>query len=876
MKHRMKTALLRVLALTIALFIGGYSAAKAAEATKVEVGTVVTDPGTTVSVDVSITNNPGILGTVIKINYDDDLVLKAASAGEAFSPLTMTKPGQYKNGCKFGFDGQDLEADDIKDGTILTLTFEVPADGGAGQEYGIHVTLDSPVDVYLNPVNVTTTPGSIKITGGTSSDAIPESLSATKGVIEYDVGDALAIDDLQVWTVYSDESIQVLESGQYTVDASRIDMSAPGTYDLIINAIVDEEELTTSIPITVNAVLESITAKMAKTTFPAGADIDLSGLTVMAYYTGHSTHKVTDYTTNASQIDMSVIGTKTLEISYTEGGRTVTTSVGIVVKPVLKSLEVSKETTSYELNGTLSLDDLTVKAVYLGQDPKTLSPNDYEVDDSAVDMGRVGTYGLTVGYTEDGVTITEVVTITVNSKLKSLHATKAKTSYLVDEVFSVDDLKVFAIYSGNVSRELQQGEYEVLIEDIDLSAAGEQWFTVSYTEGGKTVTASIGITVSPYVRYISLSKTNIIYGIGDVIDLSDLTVTATYSDDSSAVVTEYETNIDDIDMNTAGQKNLTVTYNQNGNAIIASIPIVVIESSNPEDKYDIADAYVWNIDDEYCTGKPIEPGVIVFYDDELLIDGIDYTVIYSDNTAVGIATVKIYGMGTYTGFTEVTFNILEPFFIDANPADEKNHGAEVNWMGISGISEGWKVAAGREYRGLLNVKRCDFAAFLYRMADLSDDGLRNDSIALNDQELEDTLSRIKDCSIDTPHSAEIAWMVENEISKGWPIGKDGSSVNFRPMANVARQDMAAFLYRYADLQDDGYQNSSLKWGDVEVEFSDVSFSDSANHGNEVGWLASVGVARGWGMKDGTSQFRGTRSVARQDMAAFMKRLYSYL
>ncbi|MCR4870480.1 MAG: hypothetical protein K5859_04165, partial [Atopobiaceae bacterium] len=59
-------------------------------------------------------------------------------------------------------------------------------------------------------------------------------------------------------------------------------------------------------------------------------------------------------------------------------------------------------------------------------------------------------------------------------------------------------------------------------------------------------------------------------------------------------------------------------------------------------------------------------------------------------------------------------------------------------------------------------------------------------------------------------------------------------------------------------------------------FSDVRHGDEANHAAEVEWLASVGVTKGWDMHDGTFQFRGTNIVARQDMAAFMYRLYTYL
>ena len=119
---------------------------------------------------------------------------------------------------------------------------------------------------------------------------------------------------------------------------------------------------------------------------------------------------------------------------------------------------------------------------------------------------------------------------------------------------------------------------------------------------------------------------------------------------------------------------------------------------------------------------------------------------------------------------------------------------------------------------------------------------------------------------------EVAWMIRSGISQGWK-NKDGKTVSFRPMAQVARQDMAAFLYRFADLQDDGVQNRSLENGPEKVTFSDVRHGDEANHATEVEWLASVGVTKGW--KVGSKyEFRGTKTVARQDMAAFMYRLNS--
>ena len=95
---------------------------------QLEVENVEADAGTTQKVDVSIKNNPGILGCKLTVKYDSRLVLKSANAGEAFAALTLTKPGVLENSCNFVWDAIELSPENIKDGVILTLTFDVPAD----------------------------------------------------------------------------------------------------------------------------------------------------------------------------------------------------------------------------------------------------------------------------------------------------------------------------------------------------------------------------------------------------------------------------------------------------------------------------------------------------------------------------------------------------------------------------------------------------------------------------------------------------------------------------------------------------------------------------------------------------------------------------
>ena len=66
------------------------------------------------TVDISVKNNPGILGAGLKVNFDSNLTLTKAESGEAFSPLVITKPGNMKSPYQVVWDGVEISGDEIK------------------------------------------------------------------------------------------------------------------------------------------------------------------------------------------------------------------------------------------------------------------------------------------------------------------------------------------------------------------------------------------------------------------------------------------------------------------------------------------------------------------------------------------------------------------------------------------------------------------------------------------------------------------------------------------------------------------------------------------------------------------------------------------
>lgn len=140
-----------------------FSFAESGSNATIKVDNVTASAGSTVVVNVNIQDNPGILGTTMTLDYDPELTLTDASAGDAFSALSMTKPGKYEPGCNFIWDGQDLDAKDIKDGTILSLVFDVPGNAENGKKYDINMIVQEAVDPGLGPVDIDVVNGSITV-----------------------------------------------------------------------------------------------------------------------------------------------------------------------------------------------------------------------------------------------------------------------------------------------------------------------------------------------------------------------------------------------------------------------------------------------------------------------------------------------------------------------------------------------------------------------------------------------------------------------------------------------------------------------------------------------------------------------------------------
>ena len=91
----------------------------------------VADDNKKVEVKVSVTNNPGILGMVFSVNYDEGaLKLIDCQNGVALSALVFQEPSRFISGCNFVWYGS--ETGEVMDGEMLILTFKIADDTVSG------------------------------------------------------------------------------------------------------------------------------------------------------------------------------------------------------------------------------------------------------------------------------------------------------------------------------------------------------------------------------------------------------------------------------------------------------------------------------------------------------------------------------------------------------------------------------------------------------------------------------------------------------------------------------------------------------------------------------------------------------------------------
>jgi len=123
--------------------------------------------GENVIVFAALVNNPGILGMDLSISYDESrLSLNAVREGDAFGDsISMSHTKGLKSGAHFMWSGEQVKQDQIHDGIILGMEFNVKDEAAVGKTPIVLIKdVDGIYDNDLSIVDLTVKNGYITIT----------------------------------------------------------------------------------------------------------------------------------------------------------------------------------------------------------------------------------------------------------------------------------------------------------------------------------------------------------------------------------------------------------------------------------------------------------------------------------------------------------------------------------------------------------------------------------------------------------------------------------------------------------------------------------------------------------------------------------------
>lgn len=172
-------------------------------------------------------------------------------------------------------------------------------------------------------------------------------------------------------------------------------------------------------------------------------------------------------------------------------------------------------------------------------------------------------------------------------------------------------------------------------------------------------------------------------------------------------------------------------------------------------------------------------------------------------------------------------------FVDVHTGDQ--FASDICWLKDRGITTGWPDGT---YRPVTPINRDAMIAYIYRMA--------------GSPVFTPTGQTFSDVTPSTMYYKEIEWAASTGITTGWPDG------TFRPTTPVARDAMAAFLYRRA--------GSPAITVPATSSFTDVGTDNM--YRTPIEWMKATGVSTGWA--DGT--YRPLDATNRDAMAAFLHRI----
>ncbi len=260
---------------------------------------------------------------------------------------------------------------------------------------------------------------------------------------------------------------------------------------------------------------------------------------------------------------------------YISKGKAPVSPTGVTLNHNSKTLYPSGNGTTVQLTATVLPSDATDKSVTWTSSNSSIA----QVSSSGlVTAVSSGTATITVKTNTGGYTATCKITVeSVAVSSVSVKTPPTKTSYYVGDTLNTTGLSLTATYNNGTTKTINSG---FTCSPTTLNTAGTQKITVTYEE--KTTSFSVSVqTVEVTSISIATKPSKTSYYIGDTLNTSGLTLTATYNNGNIKTISS-GFSCSPTTLNNSGTQKITVSYGSVSAtfSVNIEIPSVTLSSSN--------------------------------------------------------------------------------------------------------------------------------------------------------------------------------------------------------------------------------------------------------------------------------------------------------
>ena len=289
------------------------------------------------------------------------------------------------------------------------------------------------------------------------------------------------------------------------------------------------------------------------------------------------------------------------------------------------------------------------------------------------------------------------------------------TDLFVESYNYVFDMCKISFFDKNMNYIASKIFWETDISKISIEKIGEKW-VYSYLCNDGSMKLSV-IDEVPFesneerISDVSLNRNNVTLSVGQTYRLYetyepyDIQTECIWKSSNEAVAV-----VDSNGYITAlGVGETTITAMVNG---VSASCVINVNSRISQVIIDISKCDVSEVADQIYTGSVICPTPVIKYYDSVLIEGVDYTLGYSDNMNIGTATITIDGIGNYKGTYSITFDIVYGSGMykgaDGQWYYYTNGKVDTSYTGLAKNAYGWwymnKGKLDTSYTGLVKYK----------------------------------------------------------------------------------------------------------------------------------------------------------------------------